>query len=495
MNQPKFEGIDSVYKSKADNKDIRDLLEKLVPKAKGQMAEFSKRFKGASDEQTCRNIFNYLMNHFTYLADGEEQIIKLPSALLKKKIGDCKSYSLFTASVLENLGIPYTIVYTSYNANPIPQHVYIITQKGCIIDAVYGKFNQEKPPTFKYKKNMNVRYMAGISGCGCGGKCGCNAGMGLTLVSKEKREQAKQAIKSAVKDPQQAIKDAKASVEAKAKQARDKAIELAKKLPQALKTGGLSGGRALFMLMIQNNLDGFATKLSQGNTAALLNQWYQLGGDRTKLSEALKKGASKPEKKINFLPKLNKIYDKAGISGIGAINPNEKPQTLEKPKTDSEAKKQANAAISQYKMDGNIQGLIGTLCTATGTAIGAAVGAAGGLTAAATATVGSVSGAALGTIVIGMTPVIDNAVRKTPKTDNPELPLIPPAIDPTSVGDFFNNAGGNVIYDKDGNILKLDSKGSGVLNDWDNNNNKNTILYAGGAALLAAGIYFATKKK
>jgi hypothetical protein len=107
MSQPKFQGIDSVYKSKADNKDIRDLLEKLIPKAKGQMVEFSKRFKGQTDEQTCRNIFNYLINHFTYVADGEEQIIKLPSALLKKKVGDCKSFSLFTASILENLGIPY----------------------------------------------------------------------------------------------------------------------------------------------------------------------------------------------------------------------------------------------------------------------------------------------------------------------------------------------------------------------------------------------------
>jgi hypothetical protein len=489
MNQPKFEGIDSVYKSKADNKDIRDLLEKLVPKAKGQMVEFSKRFKGQTDEQTCRNIFNYLMNHFTYLADGEEQIIKLPSALLKKKIGDCKSYSLFTASVLENLGIPYTIVYTSYNSNPIPQHVYIITQKGCIIDAVYGKFNQEKPPTFKYKKNMNVRYMAGINGnCGCGGKCGCGMGA-ITIVSKEKREQAKQAIKSAVKDPQQAIKDAQASIKAKAEQAK----VLINKIPQALKTGGLSGGRALFMLMIQNNFDGFATKLAQTNTSALLDAWYKVGGDRTKLAEALKTGASKPEKKLGFLPKLNKIYDKAGINGMGAIDPNEKPQTLEKAKTDSEAKKQANAAISQYKMDGNIQGLIGTLCTATGTAIGAAVGAAGGLTAAATATVGSLSGAALGTIVISLTPVIVNAVRKTPKTDNTDAPLLPPAIDPTSVGDFFNNADSNIIYDKDGNILKLDPKGGGVLDTSSGKNN--TMLYVGGAALLAAGIYFATKKK
>jgi len=473
MNQPKFEGIDSVYKSKADNKDIRDLLEKLVPKAKAQMVEFSKRFKGATDEQTCRNIFNYLMNHFTYLADGEEQIIKLPSALLKKKIGDCKSYSLFTASVLENLGIPYTIVYTSYNANPIPQHVYIITQKGCIIDAVYGKFNQEKPPTFKYKKNMNVRYMAGISGnCGCGGDCGCGMGK-ITLISKEKRDKIAADAKAARDKVAKAARDAQASVEAKAKQARDKAIELAKKIPQGFKTGGLSGGRALFMLMIQNNFDGFATKLAQTNTTALLDGWYKLGGDRTKLAEALKKGASKPEKKLGFLAKLNKIYDKARINGIGEVDPTEK--------TDSEAKKQANAAIAQYKMDGNIQTLIGTLCTATGTAIGAAVGAAGGLTAAATATVGSVSGAALGTIVIGLTPVIINAVKKTPKTDNPDETILPPALDPTSTGDFFNNAGSGTGADS------KTGAGSGMP--------KNIMLYVGGAAALAAGIYFATKKK
>jgi hypothetical protein len=34
MSQPSFQGIDVTYKSQADNKDIRDLLVKLVPKAK-----------------------------------------------------------------------------------------------------------------------------------------------------------------------------------------------------------------------------------------------------------------------------------------------------------------------------------------------------------------------------------------------------------------------------------------------------------------------------
>jgi hypothetical protein len=49
MSQPSFQGIDVTYKSQADNKDIRDLLVKLVPKAKAQMVEFSKGFRGRNE--------------------------------------------------------------------------------------------------------------------------------------------------------------------------------------------------------------------------------------------------------------------------------------------------------------------------------------------------------------------------------------------------------------------------------------------------------------
>jgi hypothetical protein len=445
MSQPKFEGIDAVYKSKADNKDIRDLLEKLVPKAKAQMVEFSKRFKGQTDEQTCRNIFNYLMNHFTYVADGEEQIIKMPSALLKKKVGDCKSYSLFTASILENLNIPYTITYTSYNSNPIPQHVYIVTQKGCIIDAVYGKFNQEKTPTYKYKKNMNVRYMAGINGCGCGGNCGCNKGMGNIFDdAKKKRDQLLNYAKEQ---------------EAKAKALRDKVLAEADKLKQGSKTIGLSAGRNLFLILIKNNIDGFASKLSTGNTTPLLNKWYELGGDRTILAKALKTGASKPEKKFGLLGKLKTILknnnvNSLNINGIGAI-----PAA-------------AKAAII-------------TACTTAGAAIAAS-------SSAALATpIGAGSGATLGEVINQVLPMIIDAVNKVPTTE--ELAANAP-LNTKAVDNIDANSEELVIRDKDGNVLKLDSKGSGVLNDWDNKNN-NTMLYVGGAALLAAGIYFATKKK
>ena len=413
MNQPKFEGIDSVYKSKADNKDIRDLLEKLVPKAKAQMVEFSKRFKGATDEQTCRNIFNYLMNHFTYLADGEEQIIKLPSALLKKKIGDCKSYSLFTASVLENLGIPYTIVYTSYNANPIPQHVYIITQKGCIIDAVYGKFNQEKPPTFKYKKNMNVRYMAGISGCGCGGDCGCNNG----IAGKQER-QAKRAEKKEVRQEKREVR-------------KEKVKQTLKKVGQGAKTIGLAPARAMFMTLIALNVDGFASKLAKTNTTNLLNAWLKLGGDRTKLASAISNGASKPIKKLGFLGKLKQIVGNTNISGIGAV-----------------------------EIPAEIKAKIVSLCASAGTAIGGSPQ-------------GTATGASMGGVVVALLPSLINAIKQVPTTDLTDAPLN--NLDLTS-----DIASETELETQSGNGISLP---------------KNTLLYAGGAALLAAGIYFATKKK
>lgn len=349
MKKPAFEGIDAVYKSKADNKDIRDLLEKLVPKAKQQMQDFSKSFKGASEKETCKKIFNYLKNNFTYVADGDEQIIKLPSALLNKKVGDCKSYALFTASILENLGIPYSFIYASYNSNPIPQHVYVTTKNGCIIDAVYGKFNQEKKPTYKYKKNMNVRYMAGIGCANCGGNCS-HKRMGalklpkITIISKDKRQAAAAAIKSA-------------------------AASATSKIAQGTKTATLAPARNLLLLIIKNNLDGFASKLSNTNTANLMSKWYSLGGDRTILGNAIRTGASKPAKKFGFLPKLKQAIGNRKLNGIGAT-----------------------------EVPADLKSKVISICTAAGTAIGGANGAA--------------VGAMLGGVVVSLLPTIYDAIMK-----------------------------------------------------------------------------------
>ena len=298
--KPQYQGIDNVYKSKADNKDIRDLLEKLVPEATKQMKDFAPKFRGKTQTETCQNIFNYIKNNFVYVADQEEQIIKLPSALLRKRVGDCKSYSLFTASILANLGIPYHFVYASYNDNPIPHHVYVETENGCKIDVVYGKFNQEKKAKYKYKKNMNVRYMAGLGDCGCRD---CNdKGMGkLVIISKEKRENIKEGVKKVV----------------------SKVEEKAKDVVQKVKTvvPVIAMGRGVFLILVKNNYDGLASRIALNDYSDLLNRWYKLGGNRTTLTDAIKEGSQKPEKKLGFLNKLKNIVGNQPVQGIGKISP------------------------------------------------------------------------------------------------------------------------------------------------------------------------------
>jgi hypothetical protein len=281
--EPAYQGIDVTYRSeaqKADNKDIRDLLFSLVPQARAQMSKMAKSFRGRNEEETCKKIFDYIVANFSYVADRKEQVIKLPSALLKYKVGDCKSYALFTAAILENLKIPYKFVFTSYNSNPIPGHVYVTTDGGCIIDAVYGKFNQEKTPTFKYVQGMNVRYMAGIGSCdnygnrrrgvgatnGTGGYYGISGGKPVRKIA-------------------------------------------------------LAPGRGLFLGIVKANLDGFATKLQKVNPDKLKKNWENVGGNYSKLVNAIKVGAGKPAKKLGFLGRLRKrLREQGGVNGIGAAN-------------------------------------------------------------------------------------------------------------------------------------------------------------------------------
>ena len=289
MNVP-FEGIDKVYKSQADNKDIRDLLMSLVPKARKQMKDQAAKFKGKNERETCKKIFDYLKNNFTYVADGGEQIIKLPSALLRYKTGDCKSYSLFTSAILENLKIPYKFVYASYNTNPVPGHVYVVTESGCIIDAVYGKFNEEKTPTYKYSQNMYVRYMGSIDSYS--NSSGENAQSALGACGNRYRFQQGKAVRG-IAGP-------------------------------GFRRIALAPGRGLFLGIVKGNLDGIASKLTKVDQNKLKKTWENAGGDFSKLQAAIKIGASKPSRKLGLLGFIRKrLRPKGGVNGIGAASEND----------------------------------------------------------------------------------------------------------------------------------------------------------------------------
>lgn len=292
-----FEGIDRVYRKQADNKDIRDLLTALIPRARRQMHAYAERFRGRNERETCRRIFDFLKNDLTYIADGGEQVIKLPSALLKYRTGDCKSYALFTAAVLENLRIPYSLVYTSYNANPVPGHVYVTTDSGCIIDAVFGQFDAEKTPTYKYKQkidqNMNVRYMGSVSPSSGAQNGNDNAPQLGACGYKYKRPGTASKSQTGISGP-------------------------------GLRRIVLAPGRGLFLGIVKGNLDGIAQKLQKVNPAKLKTTWENAGGDFEKLQNAIRIGASKPARRLGLLGFIRKrLRPKGGVNGIGAAGEND----------------------------------------------------------------------------------------------------------------------------------------------------------------------------
>jgi len=174
----------TIVKRNATNSELQAAIEAAIPQAVAQTKSIASRYKGSNEAETCKKIFDYLKNNINYRADGPDQAVRLPSGLMRTTQGDCKSYSVFTSAILSNLQIPHSLVYASYDPkDPTPSHIYVVTDKGCIIDAVYGRFNAEKKPSFKKLKKMNISYIAGVKSrrignmgkYGTGGACGIGA--------------------------------------------------------------------------------------------------------------------------------------------------------------------------------------------------------------------------------------------------------------------------------------------------------------------------------
>lgn len=383
---PAFQNRMASVKQDADNSDIRAALEKAIPVAVKQTKALAPSFKGKSEKETCRKIHDFLMS-LRYKADGNDQNIKLPSALLKTKIADCKSYSLFTSAILTNLGIPHSLVYTSYDPNqPIPAHVYVVTNNGCIIDAVWtkagGKYGTEKKPNFRYIRpvnikdiNMNVNYLSGVGSYGIG-------------------ETAAQRI---------------------AREAREKAAAIA----AGAKNIGLSIPRQIILGMYSLNIDGIATK-AQNSKAALETSWKKVGGDPAALFAAIRDGASKPAKKIGFLDKLRaKIKELVASKGVKLSGYGNGMCGVAEAEAAKKLLTDGGAVSQQY------QAALGVLGTALGSAIGSAIPALG-------TAVGAGAGVGIAKILYEQTPVFVDIIFQSGSPATSPTPSTTPTTQPTA---------------------------------------------------------------
>jgi len=284
----------TVVKRNASNMDLQRAIEAAIPTAVAQMKQRSNEFKGKTEAETCKKIFDYLKNQITYKADGAEQQVRVPSGLIRTRQGDCKSYSVFTSAVLTNLRIPHKLVYASYDPNDsTPTHIYVVTNKGCIIDAVYGKFNAEKKASNKKYKDMNISYISGVKSrrrigsmgkYGTGGACGIGAtDSGLDWAKQFGVVPNQSELWLAVNSGPYR------------KYAAQKIL-----VPAVI-------GRAFVRKLIEKNAGGFANSLSKVYEIARANNnsdefkkyrsieidWFEKGGNPNELLESIQEGNTK----------------------------------------------------------------------------------------------------------------------------------------------------------------------------------------------------------
>ena len=460
---PRFNGLKEKISGNADNADLRAAIMAAVPEAVNQTKDLAPYFKTTSDRETAKKIFDYLKKNVKYKADDYRQVIQLPSAIMQPgAVTDCKSLSLFTAAILQNLGIPWHFVLASYTDSTIPGHIYVQTDSGVIIDVVWGKFNSEKKPKYKYKmdyKNKN----AGLGGAqpidGLFDKAGDLLKQGtdwakqqadeLARKAREEKErlerEARELAAKAAAEAERLRREAgqlQGRIEQKFDQFKNWSKETIKSILDKAKTIGLAPGRNLFLIVVKNNFDGLASKLSRINQDELRSAWNKAGGNWTNLTDAIRKGASKRSINVGLLKGLEKLSKTAGI---GAVDAQQIINILSKPE---------------------IQAAIVTLSGAVGGTVGASVGSSTGPGAFATSQKGGEAGLSMGLVINTMVKILPAVLAMMTDQDRANQQAIPPG---------FDNMGGDQGATDTGNL---------------------TPIIIGGAVIAGlALVYFATKKK
>ena len=150
----------------------RDIVSEVlaaVPDSRSQTAGFAKRF--TPDRNGMYDLFAWVRDNIKYQEDPlGVQFIREPARLWHDRKGDCKSFTLFIVSVLENMGLDYIIRFsnTQKKGSRTVNHVYPIAilpdGTAYILDAVYRKFNAQA--NFFYKKDYTMAEIYRLSGIG-----------------------------------------------------------------------------------------------------------------------------------------------------------------------------------------------------------------------------------------------------------------------------------------------------------------------------------------
>lgn len=179
---------DPMLMGRADVFDTILEMSRIVKKTLADTREIAPVLRGATLEQTCRNLFDFVYHHIQYTLDkpGVEQLRRPLRTWADRAAGvDCDCYSIFLSSILTNLGIDHYFRMTKYRGDW--QHIYVIVPKGkslkgkgsyYTLDCVVDAFDYEVPFSAKHDKRMSaLQYLDGVPSFGL-----VNPGFGAEFI-------------------------------------------------------------------------------------------------------------------------------------------------------------------------------------------------------------------------------------------------------------------------------------------------------------------------
>lgn len=167
IHSPK--GKQVLLKKGGSTADIMEAVLDAIPGVKSQTSGFARQF--TPDRAGMQKLWYWVRQNIQYKEDPfGVQWVREPARLFHDKVGDCKSFTVFIVSVLENMGLQYRVRFsnTETPGGKIVNHVYPIAVMpdgtDIIVDAVYSRFNAEK--RFFYAKDYTMSDIYRLSGIG-----------------------------------------------------------------------------------------------------------------------------------------------------------------------------------------------------------------------------------------------------------------------------------------------------------------------------------------
>jgi len=160
----------SVLLTKGGNTgDIINVILDVIPDVKRQTKGFATGF--TPTKAGMQKLWSWVRTNIRYEEDPlGVQWVREPARLWHDKVGDCKSFTVFIVSVLENIGLDYRVRFsnTEIPDSKIVNHVYPIAilpdGSEVIVDAVYPFFNAQK--RFHFAKDYTMSDIYRLSGIG-----------------------------------------------------------------------------------------------------------------------------------------------------------------------------------------------------------------------------------------------------------------------------------------------------------------------------------------